>query len=269
MDTAMGYDKADPNKTHHPLVAGRISLTMAHNVIHWGLCGLSVAAILISLNFSPDPLLSMVAVLLWVVFGFAYNNGLSKESVLGFLPITMDFTAMGAWGWSLSHGSFDTVGYLLLSFIFFTLLFQVSWSGHIKELGQKEKSNILLKMGLHFEGKKVVVPSYAKVYGIFVKSFNLFLGYLIIWELFSPVKLVYMGILTVLVIFFLHQLTKTRIYQREKELRNMSMMEVLTIYAVPPLVLSPIPAATLMAIGVVYFFGMNKILWGTSSFPRV
>jgi len=278
MDTAMGYDLKDPSKAHHPLVAGRISLTAAHNVIHWGLSGLCVLAILISLNFSPNPVFAIISIFLWWVFGYAYNSGLSKESLLSFLPISICFTAMGAWGWFLSHNSLDRLGWLLLAYFFTTIIFQISWSGHLKELELKERSNVLVKMGAKIE-KVVAIPAaefcwftpgYSVVYGLAVKFINVpILGALILAETLDWTRVLWLGLMVVLVCGWLVKLIVPRKYIRSKELRNMSVMEILTIYAPIPLVLPWLEATILMLFGVAYFWTANKVLWGVVSHPRV
>jgi len=268
MDTAMGYDLKDPSKAHHPLVTGRISLTAAHNVIHWGLSGLCVLAILISLNFSPNPILAIISIFLWWVFGYAYNSGLSKESLLSFLPIAICFTAMGAWGWFLSHSSLDRLGWLLLGYFFATILFQISWSGHLKELELKERSNILVKMGAKIE-HGFFLPGGATFYGLFIKLVNIpILGSLILSENITISRSIWLALIVTLSCYLLVKLVLPRRYIREKELRNMSVMEILTIFTPIPLVLPWLESIILMLFGVAYFFLMNKLLWGVE-YPRV
>jgi len=265
----MGYDKADPSKSHHPLVAGRISMTVAHNIIHWGSCGLAVLAILISLTFSPNPTIALVSIFLWTVFGYAYNSGLSKESLLGFLSISICFTAMGAWGWFLSHNSLDRLGRLLLGYFFMTILFQISWSGHLKELELKERSNILVKMGAKVE-RGEFEPGYATLYAPAIKGINVpILGSLLLRENWEIIRALWLSVMIVFVVYFLFQLVKPREYKRSKELRNMSVMEILTIYTPIPLVLPRLEAIILMLFGVAYFWSVNKWVWGVASYPRV
>jgi len=265
----MGYDLKDPSKRHHPLVAGRLSMTSAHNVIHWGLSWGAVLAILISLTFSPNPTLALVSIFLWFVFGYAYNAGLSKECLLSFLPISICFTAMGAWGWSLSHNSLDRLGWLLLAYFFMTILFQISWSGHLKELELKERSNILVKMGAKVENGKFT-PGYSMVYGGVIKFVNVpVLGAFMLLEKFDITRLIWLSVLVLLVAHYLFKLIKPRLYVREKELRNMSVQEILTIYAPIPLVLPWLEAIILMLFGVIYFLVANRLLWGVASHPRV
>ena len=272
MDTAMGYDKRDPSKRHHPLITGAISLSRAHNVIHWSLCGLAVGAILISLHFSPNPLLAVICIFLWFVFGYSYNSGLDKETILSFLPISICFTAMGAWGYFLSHDTIDKTGWILLAYFFFTILFQISWSGNLKELEMRERGNILVKMGakvdVTWKGEKVFIPSYALTYGWLIKVANIFLGGVLLHLNFSLLGLIPHVFFGSFALFYLHKLTKRRIYNRSKELLNMSLEEISTIFLPLGILLLWFEASILMIVGVLYFFAVNSALWG-KPYPRV
>jgi hypothetical protein len=272
MDYAMMYDQRDVNKKHHPLISGAIKQSAAHNVIHWGLGILTVAAACITLLISPASALAMFFLIVWVAFGHAYNDGLSKESLFGFLAISLCITSSSAWGWLLSHNSLSILGLTYLGYVFFTILYQISWSGFVKEMQVREKSNIIAKMGAHLDvgwrGQKQFVPGRARFYALFIKGFNVMFGAVLLWLQFTLVRLVVFVILLIPIAFYLYKTTKQRPYDRPKELMQMSMMEILTIFLPIPLLLEPVEAAVLMLAGVVYFFAINKILWGTL-YPRV
>jgi len=267
MDTAMGYDLKDPNKKHHPLVTGRIQLSEAHNVIHWLLCALTVCALIFSLKLSPAPLYAVLCIPIWTMFGYAYNSGLSKESVFGFIPISICFTFMGAWGWFLSHETLNTVGYLYLGYVFCTILFQISYSGFKKELLIKERSNILVRLGAKVENG-VFKPSKAGIYGVTIKGLNWLIGLLLLLQNFNIIKLLWFIVISSFVFVYLIRLTKPREYIRDRELLDMSLEEVATIYLVVPILLDFLVAALLMVIGLFYFLIVNRILW-KAPFPRV
>lgn len=279
------YDQADPSKQHFPLIRGNISFHMAHNVIHWGLSGLAVGAILISVYFSPIPVPAIISIFVWWVFGYAYNSGLSKESLLGFFPISICFTAMGLWGFFLSHPNLSMVGIMYAAYVFLTILYQISWSGNLKELQLREKGNILTRMGARLidrslsrlewlqagGGKacyKMFVPGKARFYAYFVKGMGLLFGALLLFLNYSSVRLVWLVILGIFISFLLRKTTKPRLYNRGKELFHMSLMEILTIYLPIPLMLGLSEATILMVAGVLYFFLINLVLWG-KPYPRV
>lgn len=267
MDTAMGYDLRDPSKKPHPLVAGRIKLSDAHKIIHWGSALLAVLGIAITYLMSPAPFLALTCFLLFVVFGNAYNSGLSKVSLLGFLPISICFAAIGAWGWLLASPSLGTLGWVLVAYFFFTILFQIGWSGFIKEMGVRERSNLLIKLGAKLRGGKFE-PGPARYYGYGVKLINLSLGGVLLYLAFSWQGLVSLLFFGGIALYFLHQLTKYRKYIRDRELMNMSLEEVATIFLPLAIVAPLVPALALMAFGFAYFIGINKLLWAAPH-PRV
>ena len=87
----------------------------------------------------------------------------------------MSFTALGAWAWFLSHGTLTNLGQLLLVFVFLTNLFQIGWSGHLKEMGVAERSNLLIKLGAAIhgtEGNRWFEPGRSLVWGWGIKLSN-------------------------------------------------------------------------------------------------
>jgi len=83
-------------------------------------------------------------------------------------------------------------------------------------------------------------------------------GPTVIWFTFV---LLGVGVMTAL-------LCMPRDYDRATELKRMSFMEIISIYAPIPLMLPWALAVSLMAAGVAYFYAVNKTLWGVS-YPRV
>jgi hypothetical protein len=261
-----GWDRVDPSKAHHPLVAGRMRMEDAVRVIHWGLPLLMLWGTLLTLRVSPEPLWALVALYSWYVWGMAYNLGLSKVSVLGFVPISVCFTSMAAWGWLLSHGGVGGVGGTWLGYVFFTTLFQISWSGHLKDMAVRERGNLLVKLGARLEGG-VFDPGPSRWYGRTVKLANILTGWMLL--AYSPDlwRILWYVFWASVALRYLRRLTAARTYERGRELFNMSVEEVATIY-LPLLMLEPAEAAAVAAFGLLYFFGMNRALWG-ASYPRV
>jgi len=267
MDYVMGYDQRDHSKSHFPLNRGVIRLTAAHNVIHWGLSLLTVWSAFLTVWISPNPFMAITCLLFWVAFGQAYNDGLSKESPLGFLAISVCSTASGMWGWFLSHVSLDSLGAIFSGYVFLTILFQISYSGFLKELEVGERSNILTRMGARIEVlryHKIFRGGRARFYGWFIKVFNLILGWSLWYLRPSVAGLVTLVILSTIALIYLHKLTKPRTYERKKELMAMSIEEICTIYIPLFVLLSPLEALVLASVGIIYFFGINKWIWGVS-----
>jgi len=261
MDTAMGYDLRDPSKAHHPLVAGRVSLTAAHNVIHWGLCALSVLAVLISTKLSPNPLYAVICIFLWFVFGYAYNSGLSKESPLGFMSISVCYAMMAAWGWLLSHPELTPLGWIYVAYAFMTILWQISYEGHLKELEAGERSNILVLLGARVEGGRFR-GGWAGWLGGLLKVVHLGVGFLLLLMVFDFGRLAWFIVTCGASLYLTYEMVRDRPWVRDRELMRMSLQEIAVIYLPVPLLLDPVTSALLMLAGVVYFFGVNRAIWG-------
>jgi 4-hydroxybenzoate polyprenyltransferase len=266
LDTAMGYDKRDPSKAHHPLVSGRVSLRTGCLILNWSAIAVLGLALLVSL-YGRNPTASLSFLVLYIVNGYAYNCGLSKESIFGFIPICFCFTSQAAWGYFLSHETIDLFGTLLLGYVFFTILFQIAWSGHLKEIGIKERGNLLIRLGAKLVGKRFI-PGNAFYFGWTIKTANVILGcILLILSKPGLFLLIWSSLVIVGIGFFLTNLISPRMYVRSRELFNMSMMEVLTIYFPLPMIMGTwsIP---LMIGGLAYFIGINLLLWGVP-YPKV
>ena len=267
LDFTQGYDKVDPSKAHHPLSTGAISVPDAMKLIHWGKAILATVGCVMMILWSPNPVIAMFCLFMWYSWGTAYNLGLSKVSLLGFLPICLCFASMGGFGWFLSHKTLTQTIWWYLAYTFTVILFQISYSGHLKEMGQAERSNLLIKMGASLRDG-FFDPGWAFLYGCAVKGVSLYIlirmmgpilfGPAVVWFMFI---LLGVGAMTAL-------LCMPRDYDRATELKRMSFMEILSIYAPIPLMLPWNQALLLMASGVAYFYLMNRALWGVS-YPKV
>jgi len=267
MDTALHYDTSDPAKQHHPLITREIKLHDAHNVIHWGLCIITVLSVIATIKISPNPDYAISCLIFFIIFGYSYNSGLSKESLFGFLAISICFTSAAAWGWFLSHESLTSTGTIYLTYVFLTILFQISWSGFIKDLEIKERSNLLLLMGAQITKKKFK-PGNSAYYGFSIKIMGLFFGWILLSKFYTHLRLIWTTLLSIGIFYLLLKLVLERKYIKSKELLNMSLMEILTIYLPIPIVLPYVEAMILMVFGVVYFFSINLLIWKTP-YPAV
>jgi hypothetical protein len=267
LDFTQGYDRADPSKQHHPLMTGAISVHDAVNAIHWGKGVLMLLGCLMALQWSQSPAMAMLSLFMWYAWGTAYNCGLSKESPLGFLPISICFTAMGGFGYYLSHLELSVKGRWYLAYVFTVILFQISWSGHLKEMGQAERSNLLILMGARLIGG-LFEPGWAAIYGVAVKGAGIYVLSRLLLINYDLMRVCWFVAASALMGFMTALLVAPRDYRRDIELRRMSLMEIISIYGVIPLMLPCIWAVPLMILGVVYFVSVNRALWGVSH-PRV
>ena len=271
MDTVSGHDLRDKNKAHHALIRGAISLESAHKVIHSGLFILTLIAIWLALKGDGNPFLAMAWFAIFITAGHAYNDGLSKVTVWSFVPITICFIAFALFGYYISATKMTDLMFFVALYFAVTWLFQISLSGELKEIAEKE-ANLLRYMGARVSNNRVELGK-AKYYGWLVKLVNLGVGCYILYRFaFNLLSIALFALLAALAIYFCHELTKDRIWDRNKSLVHMALEEIATIYIIPTVLIPVIgiaASATLMLFGIVYFILYNIFLWGTILRPRV
>ena len=270
------YDVSDPNKSHHPLVKGAISLSRAHVVVHTGLMATYVCLALVT-SRSASPTLALLALLGYVVFGHAYNDGLDKHFVHSWLPITLAFTCLSAFGYFLSHDRVDLALALILSYAFLNIFYQIAWEGNLKDIAT-DPVNLLAKMTHKVEveavddGQAYVVhfkrSALALSYGARLAIVALYVAWCTLVGASLP-SLVTSAIMLAVATYMAVKMTKPVLRARRKDLlRYMSFCEVGTMYTLLFLVVDYSVALSLAVFGLAYFVFMNKWLWGDVA-PRV
>lgn len=266
------HDIEDVNKKHHPLVDGRIIYNQASNMIQTGLAAMVVALGVFTVKFAANMSMSLFFLLLYFGFGHAYNDGLGKSTIHSYLPISLSFTSLGLYGWFLSHSELNLFGYLLIAYIFCTILFQIAWSGNLKDMDADEV-NLLRKLGAtdimadwHTKAG-VQLSGRAQLVGLVMKGMNYVLAFLMILAnpLFFTFPFVSFGAVIALFImlsFFTYNLVRRRMTQsRDIMLIQMSMIEIASIYIMLFITVDAIVALALAVYGVTYFFLVNKKIW--------
>ncbi len=271
MDTVSGHDLRDKQKAHHALVRGAISLESAHKVIHTGLFILTLIGIWLALKGDGNHFLAIAWYAIVIAAGHAYNDGLSKTTIWSFAPITICFTAFALFSYYISATKMTDLMLFVALYFAVTWLFQISISGELKEITEKE-ANLLRYMGARIDDNRLELGK-AKYYGWLVKLVNLGLGCYIIYRFgFNLLSIALFALLAALAIYFCYELTKDRIWDRNKSLVHMALEEIATIYIIPTVLIPVIgiaASATLMLFGIVYFIIYNIFLWGTIMRPRV
>ena len=255
------WDLEDPSKSHHPLTAGRIRLEDAVNVVN----GLLGVCLLIGLLFAWGNWWSLFWFAMFIAGGFLYNNWLSKTTVWGWVPITVCYTSLSIYAMGLAGG----FNLLYALYIMFTIWFQIGWSGYLKEIEVSKQANLLRRLGAGVEDGWFRASKIAKLFGAVVKLGNFCLGvvmlyYVDFWrQVIGAFLLVAMWAMLDLCVL------RNRKWDRLKELKNMSLMEIVTIYLGMFLVMPLAEALVLAGFGLAWFTLMNKYLWRTKLIPRV
>ncbi|MEM2941392.1 MAG: UbiA family prenyltransferase [Thermoproteota archaeon] len=265
------YDRRDPEKQHFPLVSGRIKLVDAVVVESVGLIVLAVSGLLLGGRNTY----STTFLIAGIVSGTLYNLT-SKKTLLKPIPIAICFASLPAISYTSVRPP-DTTMWLLFFAVFTTILYQIGFSGELKDIRQGER-NILLRLG---SLKNVAV------YAIALKSTNiatiLTLGYATSEGTETLTRLSALTIALLASILLIDITVKQlKDYEkavdmteewrdRDKALKNMSYVEILTyitlIISLTPVLGTTSPLYILLPIA--WFAAMNRIIFGTTSYPKV
>lgn len=271
MDTQGGWDPKDRHKQHHPLVGGIISLRSAHNAIHTGLFFLTLFAVGLVLLGEGNPFLAMVSFSIFLTAGHCYNDGLSKTTIWSFAPITVCFTFLAFFGYYIVAKEITPLMFCLALYVALTMLFEISWEGECKEITADE-ANLLRSMGVECDGK-TFKSGPAKVYGWGVKLLNLGVGGFILCRYaLTPLTAVLFLVLAGLAVYFCHELTKDRVWDRHRTVVHCASEEIVSIYIMPAIlipIIGLVESLLLMIFGILYFTFFNRVLWGTTIGPMV
>ncbi len=272
MDTLMGWDIMDQNKLHHPLVANIIKKETALKVISIGIVISTFIAILLVRYSNGNQFYAMSFLTLFLIGGMIYNSGISKVSFWDVIPISLCFTSLSLFSYFLVAKEFNELIILIALYIILLQWFEIGVEGEIKDIELKNEINLLTKLGTKFDGntfnmgKSIIYPWGLKLAGLAVG------GYIVYKFTFNITTVILFALFAFLAIYFCFELTKKRIWNRKKAIIDMALEEIITIFLLP-LILIPIIGSKeviiILVFAIVYFVGMNSLLWKTRFAPRV
>lgn len=260
LDFKMGYDVADKNKQHHPLVAGRMTIAQADRVIHWGLITLSIIGIAISYLYASNKTFSISGLVLFYSAGHAYNDGLSKTSILK--PIAMIISMIGMWFWAyfLFSNAFTQSGVLVVTYLALIILHLDAYEGELKEIESGDQANLLRYLGARVENG-ILYPGKAEWVRL-LRAASIVVILLINTGF-------YIIVTTLALLYVTARRTGTRPWDRNGELVEFSVTGILSIYLIVIAIMSLWESIAVMIFGIVYYICMNKLMWNTYLRPQV
>lgn len=273
IDVLTGYDTKDNFKKHFPLCNGKVNPLSALKITHLGIFAMTLFAIALAWMSRGNQFYAISCYAVFLISGFWYNEWTSKIALWDFVPISICFTSLSLYAYFLVSDSLSLLVVLCAVYIFLVEWYEIGIAGEIKELEIQDEASFLRYLGarcdyVHFNlGKKAFLyASFVKLAGIAI------LGVIVYkYNFYLP------GILTFLLmgtgmLYFAWKLTRKQKRDRNKAIRYMAAEEILSIFALP-LILIPIidtvATVILIVFSLLYFFVMNKINWDTLLRPKV
>jgi 4-hydroxybenzoate polyprenyltransferase len=271
-------DIRDPNKRHHPLVAGRIRLEDAARVVLYGQALTGVAIALVILAYSQNPALSLLFFFLYFAWGHAYNDGLDHRDEHSWLSISLCLASATLISYTFTRG-LNRVAALLFTWGILFELYDIGLLGNVKDLwNPAEEKNPLRRWAVfengEFRGLRVTRGWIGLL--IFFCCVRLIASSAVVTLVATAVSVPLENM--VLLCFFtaVEAFAVTRTVSelatprpcRGRLLPLFGLSESIEYFRLASLTPMPWPLL-LVGYSLFYFVGMNKLLWGTRLGPRV
>jgi 4-hydroxybenzoate polyprenyltransferase len=277
MDTARGYDKENPRRKHDPLVSGEIQLDEAHNYVNWLLIFAAFAGLVLILTSPGQQIIALSFMILFIVAGHTYNDGLNKSSVLAFIPYTLAYGSLCSASYFLYATPITEPRLFILSLIYiiFTLIFQVGWEIYLKDITNEKEPNLLRVMKVKVEKGKFKCSFRARLfaYGVKIGVFvPLFLTTFV--NIQATVEGVSALVLLVITVVFAVLQIESRDYNYNRDIMFILIEDFASILLLPVVIVGAIgPQGGIAVISMVVYTAVwyilfNMLTWSSPYKPK-
>ena len=271
------YDVKDPNKKHHPLESGEIKFETAHKVIHYGMVLTCLGFVALTYYVSPSPVLALMSLIGYIVFGHAYNDGLDKNTSHSWISISLCFTSLALYGWFLGTGEVNAITVLIAVWAFLTIVYQIAWEGNLKDLWNPAEKHNLLRTWVEYDwsGTPIKFTSKAVSFGFMAIRLGwntVILGmiaYYLNAGLMNWIMYVAFTFIETLAVIDIHDTAEHSLWSRDVLLERFGVAEAVEFFRLIAISLQPAIVLTLVSYGLLYFVLMNRLLWGSKFGPKV
>jgi len=265
LDWANGYDKEDPNKSHHPLNTGEISPSACKKVVY-GLYGIMIlyAIVLLGINLAGFVVLASI-----IVTSMTYN-AIGKEIEHKYLLVAYSHTAV----FILAYFSYEqTYGFIVWFGVvayFVHHVFQILVSGDVKDAEQDE-SGIIKDMGMDVTetdcGKKILEVSPRVVVASYIISIIesvIVLGILAFEHPPTSVLVITVGLMGWMLIE-VDGVISEGVYNRQRRVSAMSRKELAGLWMIFASFTTQLGVESFIfmaALSIAYFIPVSVFMWG-------
>lgn len=262
------YDIEDPSKSSHPLVSGKIKFRAANFFINFGILGLFI----FGLFLSRDQPYSIFFLGLSIISGYVYNT-CSKDTVWGFIPITLCFSSLPMFAYFAYQSNLSHLMLLVYLYIVLQMIFQIAVEGCLKELMQEKESNLMRTLGYRVEHGILKTSMSGGLFAYMNKVIGGVLGAQIVVSLTgSLLPIIVMGIVAAIGAMMVNDLLLREPWDRQRVVRDSAIIEILS-YVFLIVALQGLLGWSLVAIfilvPVTWFIFWNRIFWNTFIMPKV
>jgi hypothetical protein len=272
MDTARGYDKENPHRKHDPLVSGAIQLDEAHNYVNWLLIFAAFAGLVLILTSPGRQVVALSFMIIFIVAGHTYSDGLDKSSVLAFIPFTLAYGSLCSASYFLYQTNVTPLFILSLLYIVFTLVFQVGWEIYLRDITIEKEPNLLRVLKVKVEKGKFKCSFRARLFGYGVKMgvfVPLFLtGFVNIQATVEGVSA--LALLVITIVFAVLQI-ESRDYNYNRDILFTLIEDFASLLLLPVVIVGAIGGIAVISMVIytaVWYILFNMLTWSSPYRPK-
>lgn len=278
-DYILGHDDTDPNKQHHPLNTGGMSVEEGF----WIMLSLIISTATLAVfaaTIGEALAITLGIVVIGVVAGFAYNLT-SKSTELKPISISIAHSTVFLAPYVSIYGSIDYIAVAGFVMMMLWVLFQIGISGELKDIETDEVNILRDRLGYEvieddftrLDGKVSILAPSAAV-KVVIPSFRF-----IITVCFTAIAISVSGVIVSIAVLsagFVSIYESNRMIavagDRMDRIQSMSAIEILTLIMFTLSFSGVVGLDTAMLIiiaSAMWVIPMNRLLWGTWVAPDV
>lgn len=265
-DWKNGFDKEDEYKQHHPLNTGEMSEKTAYETVTFLLLITVVWGVTMAYGSIP----ALLVLIGGAVAGYFYNE-YGKYFDHKWVLITIAHSTVFVAPYIAEGGKANTLTFIAgLAYMISWVGFQIAVSGEVKDIGQRDESNLLREMGAKKMPYGVYFPDEALAFATSLKVVGLVsaLGLLLStgWD---AILLAMVIILFLATMYYVSKLLETGFWDRRRRVGYMSIIELITLDMMLVSTLGKVWSVYILGVSIAWVVLFNKIQWGTLITPEV
>jgi hypothetical protein len=242
-------------------------LNTVHNVIHW----LTIVAVLLGVSIvwysAGNQLYAMIYLLLYVVFGHAFNDGLDKSTSLSFIPYTLSLTSLCAFSYYIGATASTNLFFLALAYMILSLVFISGWEFYLKDICLDKEKNFLRNLGVKVDKGKFKSSISGRLFGYILKVASVAVLFLTGWiSIQATVSGVTTLIILVLMLVFAILMIENRDYNYDRDMIFIAVSDLATMFLLPVVLVSVIGSVEVMSLisyAIIWYIVFNEVTWAT------
>jgi hypothetical protein len=233
------------------------------------------AAVLLVSVSSGNRVAALSFLVIFVIAGHAYNDGLDRSTIWGFVPYTLSYSSLCTAFYFLGTTAITPYFDLAIIYIVLVELFESGWEIPLKDITVDKERNLLRTLGVKVEKSKFKCTMKGRLFAYGTKLGSYIILYILFLTGLITIALNVIGIsilsLLMLNVVFAVLLVERTDYDHQRDL-NFSLVVDISSLLLLPLVfielIGPAAVSSMIIYAIAWFIIFNYYLWKSIYEPK-